>query len=188
MPLPSTVSRELLHTRQVICQGFRRGDGLWDIEGHLVDTKSYDFERRDQSGRHPAGKPVHEMWVRLTIDDEFNIRDIVVCTDHAPFAICPKIVGAFASLRGLNLTAGFLKETRKRFAGVNGCTHIVELMGPLATTAFQTVFPVLSRERPSSGRPAIIDTCHALAADGPVVAKIWPQFATASSAPGTEDS
>ncbi|HRE16891.1 MAG TPA: hypothetical protein PLW86_07450, partial [Rhodocyclaceae bacterium] len=68
-------------------------------------------------------------------------------------------------------------------AGVNGCTHIVELMGPIATTAFQTIYPILSREREEQGRPPVIDTCHALAADGPVVAMIWPQHAVKAGAP-----
>jgi hypothetical protein len=34
----------------------------------------------------------------------------------------------------------------------------------------------LRRERASGDRPSIIDTCHALAADGPVVRREWPQF------------
>lgn len=33
---------------------------------------------------------------------------------------------------------------RPRFAGVNGCTHIVELLSAMACVAFQTVYPVLS--------------------------------------------
>ena len=43
MPLPDPVPREPLHTRRVECRGYRRADGLWDIEGHLVDTKAYPF-------------------------------------------------------------------------------------------------------------------------------------------------
>ena len=34
MPLPVTdVERELRHTRRVRYEGYRRADGLWDIEG-----------------------------------------------------------------------------------------------------------------------------------------------------------
>jgi hypothetical protein len=43
MPLPVTdVERELRHTRRVRYEGYRRADGLWDIEGHLTDIKSHD--------------------------------------------------------------------------------------------------------------------------------------------------
>ncbi len=43
MPLPPPVDREPIHTRRIECTGYRRTDGLWDVEGHLVDTKSYEF-------------------------------------------------------------------------------------------------------------------------------------------------
>ena len=43
MPLPITeVERELRHTRRVRFEGYKRADGLWDIEGHLSDVKSHD--------------------------------------------------------------------------------------------------------------------------------------------------
>ncbi|MGH7035691.1 MAG: DUF2889 domain-containing protein, partial [Stellaceae bacterium] len=44
MPLSAAAPREPIHTRQIECRGFRRADGLWDIEGHLIDTKSYAFQ------------------------------------------------------------------------------------------------------------------------------------------------
>ncbi len=178
MPLSSPAPRQSLHSRQVCCRGFRRDDGLWDIEGSLLDTKDYEFARRDLAGVHPVGAPVHAMLVRFTIDDQFLLHDIEVAMDHTPFATCPRIAPEFAALTGLNLTSGFVKQLRTRFGGVAGCTHLVDLMIAMATAAFQTVYPILSREKPATGKPVIIDTCHALAADGPVVARIWPDYAT----------
>ena len=32
-----------IHHRRIDCRGYRRADGLWDIEGHLTDAKSYPF-------------------------------------------------------------------------------------------------------------------------------------------------
>ena len=43
MPLENPVKRECLHSRNIVCNGFLRNDGLWDIEARLIDTKSYDF-------------------------------------------------------------------------------------------------------------------------------------------------
>ena len=68
MPLSPSVEREPIHTRTVVCRGFRRADGLWDIEGHLTDIKSYDFESQFR-GTVTSGTPVHQMWLRLTVDD-----------------------------------------------------------------------------------------------------------------------
>jgi hypothetical protein len=65
--------------------------------------------------------------------------------------------------------------------GVRGCTHLVELLGPIATTAFQTVYPARAQReagRPVTQRPGIVDSCHAYASDGPIVKRRWPQFYT----------
>ncbi len=177
MSLSPPAARTHIHTRQVICQGYRRDDGLWDIEGMVLDTKTYDCRPRAGYDAIPAGHPVHRMRIRVTIDDTLVIRQAEAITEDAPFPPCGEIAPSFASLVGLSLGDGFQRELRRRFGGTNGCTHLVELMGPIATTAFQTLYPILSHEQGESERPKVIDSCHALAADGPVVARAWPQFA-----------
>ena len=44
MPLSTPTEREHLHSRQIGLMGYRRNDGLWDIEGHLTDVKTYGFK------------------------------------------------------------------------------------------------------------------------------------------------
>ena len=39
MPLSPPPERELLHSRDIVLRGYRRADGLYDIEAHLTDTK-----------------------------------------------------------------------------------------------------------------------------------------------------
>ena len=75
MALSSPAKRELIHTRTVECNGYRRKDGLWDIEGRLVDIKTYTFHNNER-GEVPPGEPVHEMWIRLTVDDDLKIHDV----------------------------------------------------------------------------------------------------------------
>ena len=48
MPLPSPQPRAPEHTRQVTFQGYRREDGLWDIEGEMKDTKSLVFDLQEE--------------------------------------------------------------------------------------------------------------------------------------------
>lgn len=179
MPLSAPAPRELLHTRSVHVRGYRRKDGLWDIEGHLVDTKTYDIESEDRGGCICAGEPVHEMWLRLTIDSDFLVHDAEAVTDHSPFTMCPAVTGIFKRLKGLRIAPGWNKRVHELVGGVQGCTHLTELLGPIATTAYQTLHPEREKRRraDSSGeRPRIIDTCHALAATSPIVKRIWPQF------------
>jgi len=58
MPLPVTnVERELRHTRRVRYEGYKRSDGLWDIEAHLTDIKSHDNPMK--TGVRRAGQPIH---------------------------------------------------------------------------------------------------------------------------------
>ena len=46
--------------RTLDIQGFQRDDGLWDIEGKMIDMKSYAFANKDR-GMIAAGEPLHEI-------------------------------------------------------------------------------------------------------------------------------
>jgi hypothetical protein len=179
MPVSPPAPRKHLHTRQIICQGFKREDGLWDIEGQMTDTKTYDFANEDRGGTIRAGEAVHHMRVRITIDSQMVIKAAEVSMDDTPFALCKAIAPSFAGLAGMSLGAGFRKALLGKFGGVAGCTHIVELMGPIATTAFQTMAGNRPPRSDTASKPPVIDRCHAMAADGPVVARLWPQYSTA---------
>jgi hypothetical protein len=193
MPLSPPVGRQHLHTRRVTCQGFFREDGLWDIEGRITDEKSYEHANEWRGPLKP-GDLVHDMSIRLTIDQRFTIVDVEAVTDKSPYRICGDIAPDFKKLIGLRIGGGFHREVRARLGGVHGCTHIVELLGPVATTAFQTASSGKARElerahREKNGpvpeaaasskprrKPYVIDTCHAWAADGPVVKRWAPDF------------
>jgi hypothetical protein len=180
MPLPTQdpndeVTRELTHTRRVRFEGYKRSDGLWDIEGHLTDVKNHDF--RLQTGVRRAGLPVHDMWVRLTIDTEFNVVDAVAVSDAVPYpGGCDTIGPAYRKLVGLNLMEGFRKKVRENLGGVHGCTHISEMLGFFPTAAIQT-FAGERREMPDDGaKPFQIDQCHALESGSETVRKMYPKW------------
>ncbi|MDG4596891.1 MAG: DUF2889 domain-containing protein [Candidatus Contendobacter sp.] len=180
MPLSAPAPRQLLHRRIVQCTGYRREDGLWDIEGQLVDTKAYSFPNEDRGGVIQAGEPLHEMWIRLTVDDQFQIRDVEAHTDAAPFGLCPAITSRYRQLIGARIGPGWSLKLKELFTGVQGCTHMTELLGPVATTFFQTVYGQRYDEedaKPAADRapPPVLNTCHALASHSPVVKKRWPR-------------
>ncbi|MEK9899231.1 MAG: DUF2889 domain-containing protein [Rhodospirillaceae bacterium] len=178
MPLSSPAEREHIHTRTVECNGYRRSDGLWDIEGRLVDVKSYTFHNNER-GDVPPGEPVHEMWIRLTVDDDLKIHGVEATTEYSPFSVCKEIAPNFERLVGISIGPGWRKKVRDRVGSVEGCTHIVEMLGPVATTAFQTIYPIKSKEQPesraaSTRAPRLLNTCHAFRSDGPKVKEYWP--------------
>jgi hypothetical protein len=178
MPLSPSAEREPIHTRTVQVRGWRRKDGLWDIEGHLTDVKTYGFDNFHR-GRVEAGEPLHEMWLRVTVDDNYVIHACEASTENGPYPGCGTVDANFAAMKGERLSAGIMRIVKERFAGVKGCTHIVELFGPVATTAFQTIGPILSRSQPSSTRRGSrVDTCVALASDGDVIRREAPELYT----------
>lgn len=179
MPLPSPSPRERLHDRRVHCAGFHREDGLWDIEGHLIDTKTYAFDNVHR-GEIGPGTPIHEMWMRLTIDDDMVIHGVAAVTDHAPYSLCPEVLPNFQRLVGLRIGPGFRRQVSQRVGGVQGCTHLAELLGPMATTAFQSMAGQRRKHQSAdpSRRPRWLDGCHAHASNSAVVKALYPQHYT----------
>jgi hypothetical protein len=165
--------------------GYEREDGLWDIEGRITDTKTYSFDNLDR-GNVSAGTPVHDMLVRLTVDTNLIVKEAEATTESAPFNICPVITAKVKSLKGLKITSGWTRSVKQTIGGLKGCTHITQLItGPLATTAYQSIVPKkasLGKEKNEQlpknpqKRPEVINTCHAFAADGVNVQRLWPDF------------
>jgi hypothetical protein len=185
MPLSAPARRQHIHTREIECRGYRRADGLWDIEAHMTDVKTYAFDS-DWRGKVEAGTPVHDMWMRLTVDDDLVVRAVEAVTDASPYEICPEVTPNYQRLIGLSIRPGFMPKARELLGGTHGCTHLLELLGPLGTTAFQTIFPYRHRlqkdelPKPTQPpkRPRLLETCYAFATDRPVVKRIWPDFYT----------
>jgi hypothetical protein len=191
MPLPAPNPRELLTGRTIACNGFLRDDGLIDIEGRLVDVRGYDVAN-EWRGNVPQGSPAHEMWVRLTIDDELVVREVACSTDAAPYPTCREVPPNVARLIGLSIIGGFKKQVRARIGGTAGCTHILALIEAMSSVAVQA----LAGKRRGDGRDAmlgtygtraagrhpLVDTCHSYAADSEVVKRLWPQSYRAKTA------
>ena len=51
-----------------------RDDGLIDLEAQLTDLKDIDYPL--SSGLRKVGEPVHDLFIRVTVDREFTIVDV----------------------------------------------------------------------------------------------------------------
>lgn len=176
MPLSSPAARERLHTRRVSYEGYRRDDGLFDIEAHITDSKERDYKLA--MGTRSKDIPVHNMWARVTINRQFEVVDIEAVTDDMPYpGQCDRIGPDYKKLVGANLLKGFRKVIAEKMGGVKGCTHLSELLGYLPTAAVQTFAGIRSETSSQDGKkPFQLDSCHALATTTETVRVYYPKW------------
>jgi hypothetical protein len=174
MPLTPPVPRERLHTRSVVGDGYLRRDGLFDIEARLVDTKSRPYPL--MSGVRDPGEPIHDMWIRISIDREFTIHAVDASMPSIPYPDgCDRIEAAYQQLVGANLMHGVRSRVKERLGGVHGCSHLTELVGYLPTIAVQ-MFAGLVREIEGAEKPFQLDRCHALETRSETVRRYYPKW------------
>src|SRR3954466_13200140 len=172
MSLPvSEVERELTHTRRVRYEGYKRADGLWDIEAHLLDAKNHDYQLK--TGVRRAGQPIHDMWIRLTIDASFTVLNAQASMDAVPYPNgCEKITPAYRRLIGLNLLRGFRNRVWEALGNVKGCTPLTEMLTARPTAAIQAFAGEVKEEADDGSKPFQLDQCHALETSTETV-KLW---------------
>lgn len=166
-----TVTREELHLRRVECRGYKRSDGLFEVEGRVIDTKSYEFNHSER-GVMSAGTPMHDIALRLVLTPGLEITEATATMDAAPYRVCRGAPDSVSALVGLKIGSGWMNEVKRRLAACDRCTHLFELLGPMATTIFQTT--TILRPPPSTN-PKKIDSCYAYGANREIVQRFWPE-------------
>lgn len=181
MRLSPAPRRQLAHLRDISLRGYLRQDGLLDIEGHITDIRAASTANVDRGGI-AAGEPVHDMWLRVTIDGTRKIVAAEAAMTATPFDFCGGVAPNFEALVGLVIGPGFIKAANQRLHGKLGCTHLRELLPQLATVAYQTGYSLRDIKdfgrstepiRDQNGeKDSRIDSCYAMAEEGPVVARL----------------
>ena len=171
MSLPEPAKRRLSHTRRITLQGYTREDGLYDIEAELIDVKDYGFPSKAR-GFIEKDEPLHHMQVRVTISEEMEVQDAVAVTIAGPYHICPQGALNIRNLIGAKIQPGWKRIVQKAIGGSEGCTHITELMGPVATVAFQTIYGERAKQAREAGTDnntaqetqsaSLLNSCYAL--------------------------
>ena len=187
MPLSAPQpDRKPLHNRDIVMEAFHREDGLWDIEGRITDRKAYAYSSATRGDVEPGDK-VHDMFIRMTLDDHFIVQEMEVSMDKTPFSMCVDIEPNFQELIGLQVGPGWMKRVREKVGGKHGCTHVVEMFGPLATVAFQSIPSyrrILNADKPAKPvdpnkkprKPFNIGGCYSWAYDSPIVKELMPEW------------
>lgn len=180
-PALPEATRRLVHTRKIDCHGYLRADGMMEVESVMRDISAAGSDLFFKT--LAPGEDLHHMQITLTLDSNLVIHQAQVRTLAAPTPWCADANAVYDGLIGLQIGPGFTKKVRELAGGTKGCTHLTELMGPVATTAFQTRHAV-ARETGSARaahslpgllpRPALFNTCQAYHADAKALEAIWP--------------
>jgi Protein of unknown function (DUF2889) len=199
MPLSPPVSRQLRHRRAIRAEAYERADGLWDVEACLTDEKPRDVALA--SGVRPNGQPIHELWLRITIDRKLNVVDAEASSDWVPYpGLCQVSNPAYRALIGLNLRHNFRRDAARLLGGTAGCTHLTELCAILPTAAIQAFAGDVwntgdtpggtqgasagsgdessnsTGEHSNDKPPFQLGRCHALRFDGEAVQQFYPRW------------
>ena len=177
-----TVARRPMHTRQLTLCGFARDDGLWDFEAHLQDSKPFMYIDPGR-GEQKAGDLVHDIRVRLTLDDDRVIREVEIQMGSMPFGTCHEVRDSLQPLIGERVGRGW-RQILKRIPRNTTCAHVHELLVPLATVVHQGMSlgrnpdgkVALVPDPTLEAQPFFVDDCHSWRIDGPAVARFYPQF------------
>jgi Protein of unknown function (DUF2889) len=132
-------------------------------------------------GEIAPGEPIHDIWLRLTLDDELTVIGAEAVT-AGPFCgrPCPRIHQARRAQDRSGLAAGRAGAPRRR-SGVYASGRAAR-----AARDHQTIHAWRARHEPEAASdrpPPLLDSCHALARDGEVVRTHFPRWYTR---PGSE--
>ena len=106
-----------------------------------------------------------------------------------PYPSCIDVEGILQRLVGERIGKGWREVVRRKIGKLETCTHLAELLGPAVTTLFQSMShgktpegATPSRTSAATEPPFFVGGCHSWRTEGPVVAEIFPQFATKAAA------
>ena len=144
-------------------EGYKRADGLCDIEAHLIDIKDHDFTL--MTGVRRAGEPIHDMWLRVTIDRNFTI----VRRRGAHRRACPIRAAATGSRRPTASSSARTSSQRLPQARCRRCSAACaaartspRCSAGLPTAAIQTFAGLRDARTRATAKPFQLDHCHAL--------------------------
>lgn len=177
---PASPDRQLRHRRSIDVEVHARGNGQWEVDARLTDVRARPALL---AGRiREAGVPIHDMMLRIVVDEQFNILEAGSGVEWMPYpGQCDQAVQGgiddYARLVGLNLMQGFRQAVRQRLGGVLGCTHLTEITQVLPTAVVQAFAgDVINTSEDSAEKPFQIDRCRALRADSVAVQTYYPRW------------
>ena len=151
-----------------------RDDGLWEVEAWLRDTKPFTQHADRFRDELKPGDPVHDIGLRLAIDDGMTVREAEAMMRATPYPTCIEVEPILERLIGERIGPGWRETVRRKIGRLETCTHLMELLGPAVTTLYQTM-----SHGEEAGRPRLAGEPAATPASG--------RSSSAAAIPGARD-
>jgi len=182
------MNRRPIHARNLSCQGYLRDDQLWEFEATLHDSKAHAFNTIER-GRLPPETPIHDLTLRVCLDDELYIKEIEATMEAAPFQLCRQVPERLKQLCGIQIGKDWLKKVSLVIRREENCTHLTELLRMIANTAFQTIFPykVRDADSPKIMNASIINQCQGFSAQGEIIQSYFPEIVQSHTVKKTDN-
>lgn len=177
MPLTTPVPRREIHHRVIEMRAYAREDGLYDVEARLVDRKPFPFERLSAPDPIPSGEPLHDLCIRMTVDGDRVVQKIEAASLVTPWPLCKEAEETLSLLVGERIARGWAKTVKERLRGATSCTHLMEMLVPMATVALQGMSGIQPNRLQSlinDGAKSKLDSCYAYGRQRDVVKVLWP--------------
>jgi hypothetical protein len=105
---------------------------------------------------------------------------MVASSDTTPYELCREAERTLTPLVGARVMAGWSSKVKATLRGAAGCTHLMEMLLPMATAALQAING-LKRENNSKPYDAKtmasrMDSCYAYSRERSVVRVHWPEL------------
>ncbi len=176
----NSITREELHHRKLDLRFYKRSDGLYEVVAELTDSKSHPFTLQLRDQPLPPGAPIHHMIMTMVVDEYLTVKDLNAQMKATPFGVCTGAQNTLSGIIGLQIGPGWTKKVKDILGGSASCTHLMELLGPMATTAFQGMAPqriqAVDRLENEHMRVGKVNSCFAYAQHREVIAQLWPDL------------
>lgn len=188
MPIPPpSVKRRHKLRRNLSCDSYLREDGNWDIEGHLTDAPKEAMVLMGGE-QIKIDELVHDISIRLVIDDDLTILKVEAAMDITPWATCQAVPAYLESLQGSSLGRGFNKTVAELVGDTRGCTHVRELLGRMAMSASMAIssFKMGNEDRDQFAKKfteSFADSCLSFDRNRELVQRFAPEYYTGPTDP-----
>jgi hypothetical protein len=152
--------RRHMHTRTIECNGYLRDDGLWEVEARLRDTKPFSQSASRYREELKPGAPVHDIALRLAIDDSMTVREAQATMRATPYPTCIEVEPILQRLVGERVGSGWRDVVRRKLGRLESCTRprfTGEPARPHRAAVLRRRLPFLAHRRPDRRRhvPAV---------------------------------